>query len=70
MNITGYHIDASAREDMIALSGHRKSYWRKLAAYEVPSITEVVHNTNLRVWPDGMNISDNILLAHYQRERR
>jgi hypothetical protein len=69
MNITGYHIDASAREDMISLWSD-KSYWRKQAAAEVPRIIGVVHKTNLRVWPDSMNISDNILLAHYQRERR
>ena len=70
MNITGYHIDDSVRADMIALSGHGESYWRKQVADGVPSITGVVDKTNLRVWPAGMNISDNILLAHYQRERR
>ena len=70
MNVTGHHIDDLVREDRIGPSGHSKSYWRKERADGIPSTTGVVNKTNLRVWPNSMNISDNILLAHYQRERR
>ena len=63
MNITGYRIDVSATEDMTALLA-------EASGRRVPGTPGVVDQTDLREWPDIMDLSDNILLAHYQRERR
>jgi hypothetical protein len=60
MNITGYPIEVSSREgatDLLAARGR-----------QVPGIAGVVDQTDLL--PNIMDLSDNVLLAHYQRERR
>lgn len=61
MNITGYDTDVSAREGTTGLLA-------EASGRRVPGITGVIDQTDL--WPNNMDLSDNILLAHYQRERR
>ena len=63
MDTTGHHIDVSTRERMTALLAEARGR-------RVPGSIGVINQTDLRVQPDIMNLSDNILLAHYQRERR
>jgi hypothetical protein len=61
MNITGYHTDVSAREATAGLLAGA-------SGRQVPGTTGVSDETVL--WPNVADLSDNILLAHYQRERR
>jgi hypothetical protein len=61
MNITGYHTDVSAKEGTAGLLA-------EASGRQVPGIAGVTDQTDL--WPNIMDLSDNILLAHYQRERR
>lgn len=62
MNITGFHVGISvwegATNPLADASGR-----------QVPGATGVVDQTDYLL-PNIMDLSDNILLAHYQRERR
>jgi hypothetical protein len=61
MNITGYHLGVSAREGTAGILADA-------SGRQVPGVTGVADHTDLL--PNIMDLSDNILLAHYQRERR
>ncbi len=61
MNITGFHVGISVRKDAT-------SPLADASGRQVPGVTGLADHTDLL--PNIMDLSDNILLAHYQRERR
>ena len=50
--------------------GYPISVWRKQAATPTTDGVPVDQDKPVTVRPNIMDLSDNILLAHYQRERR
>jgi hypothetical protein len=61
MNTTGYHINVSTSERVTALLAIARADW---------ILAPLASSTGSTEGPDIMNLSENILLAHYQRERR
>jgi hypothetical protein len=61
MNTTGYHINVSTSERVTALLAIARADW---------ILAPLASSTGPTEGPDIMNLSENILLAHYQRERR
>jgi hypothetical protein len=62
MNITGFHVGISVRKGAT-------SPLADASGRQVPDATGVVDQTDYLL-PNIMDLSENILLAHYQRERR
>jgi hypothetical protein len=57
-NVTGNQINIGRRQTV------------KATPDGVPTLAGRVVHANFRVRPTSMDLSDNVLLAHYQRERR
>jgi hypothetical protein len=57
-NITGYRIGIGRRQAV------------KATTEGVPTLAGRVVHAKFRARPTSMDLSDNVLLAHYQRERR
>ena len=66
MDTTGYHINVSTSEGVTALMALLAEARGRLDTGAIGGI----NRTDWRAPPNIMDLSDNILLAHYQRERR
>jgi hypothetical protein len=66
MDTTGHHIDVSTRERVTALM----ALLAEVRGRPDTGAIGGIDRTDWKVRPDITNLSENILLAHYQRERR
>ena len=66
MDATGYHINVSTRERVTALLALLAEAKGRLDT----GVMGGINRTHRKVRPAITSLSENILLAHYQRERR